>query len=410
MLGMCEEQYIRHIRRYKKYVTSGNTGCEPYQDISFMSEEQYILHMERHNAMYATSRNTKNRPHKKKRMFAIPGNIMYVWKTINPSYQETQCIVRHIRKYKKYAISGNKGLRHIRKCYVSLKKSIHATPGDTIYWMPHQEMQKVRHIQIYSIYAISGNAMHLWRAIYTLHQEIQEICHIRKYRVYTISGNAIYCTPHQKYKKYVTSGNTWYTPYQEMLRLSEEQYLRRIRRYNILYAPPRNTKSTPHQGIQCVVLNIRKCKKYVTPGNIGSAPQQIMLCMSEWQHKRHIRRYNILYATLGNTKCKPHQDIQDVRFIRKCNTGCKPYLEILCIVSRGKMEHGGKMEHRVFGKNHARRGSIFKFTWFLPSASSASCMEIKLAIDHVFSISQKRNFTLLIYQFTRVLTSSALTN
>ena len=81
-----------------------------------------------------------------------------------------------------------------------------------------------------------------------------------------------------------------------------------------------------------------------------------------------------------------------------------------CIVSRGKMEHGGKMEHRVFSKIHARRGSIFKSTWFLSSAISASCMEIKLAIDHVFSISQKRNFTLLINQLTRVLISSALTN
>ena len=80
------------------------------------------------------------------------------------------------------------------------------------------------------------------------------------------------------------------------------------------------------------------------------------------------------------------------------------------IVSRGKMEHGGKMEHRVFWKKHARRGSIFKSTWFLSSASSAACMKIKLAIDHVFSISHKRNFTLLIYEFTRVLTSSALTH
>ena len=80
------------------------------------------------------------------------------------------------------------------------------------------------------------------------------------------------------------------------------------------------------------------------------------------------------------------------------------------IVSRGKMEHGGKMEHLVFWKNHARRGSIFKCTWFLSSANSASCMEIKLAIDHAFSISQNRNFTLLMYQFTRDLTSSALTN
>ena len=81
-----------------------------------------------------------------------------------------------------------------------------------------------------------------------------------------------------------------------------------------------------------------------------------------------------------------------------------------CIVSRGKTEHGGKMEHRVFGKKHARRGPIFKSTWFLSSASSAAWMKMKLAIDHVFSISQKRNFTLLIYEFTRVLTSSALTH
>ena len=262
MLFMCEEQYIRHIRRYKKYVTSGNTGCEPYQDISFMSEEQYILHMERHNAMYATSRNTKNRPHKKKRMFAIPGNIMYVWKTINPSYQETQCIVRHIRKYKKYAISGNKGLRHIRKCYVSLKKSIHATPGDTIYWMPHQEMQKVRHIRIYSIYAISGNAMHLWRAIYTLHQEIQEICHIRRYRVFTISGNAIYCTAHQ-----------------------EIQEVRHIRKY-MIYTISGNvtfvwrTIFTPHQAIQYIVRPAKKYKKHATSGNT--------VCCTQYQEMQEI--------------------------------------------------------------------------------------------------------------------------
>ena len=80
------------------------------------------------------------------------------------------------------------------------------------------------------------------------------------------------------------------------------------------------------------------------------------------------------------------------------------------ILKSGQNGTWGKMEHRVFGKNHTRRGSIFKATWFLSSASSASCMEIKLAIDHVFSISQKRNFTILIYQFTRVLTSSGLIN
>ena len=71
------------------------------------------------------------------------------------------------------------------------------------------------------------------------------------------------------------------------------------------------------------------------------------------------------------------------------------------MVSRGKMEHGGKMEHRVFWKKHARRRSIFPSTWFLSSASSASYIEIKLATDHVLSIA--RNVTLLINQFTHQL-------
>ena len=61
-------------------------------------------------------------------------------------------------------------------------------------------------------------------------------------------------------------------------------------------------------------------------------------------------------------------------------------------------------------EKHARHAFIFKSTWFLSSASPASCVEIKLAIDHAFSISQKRNFTILINQFSRVSTSSALTN
>ena len=69
------------------------------------------------------------------------------------------------------------------------------------------------------------------------------------------------------------------------------------------------------------------------------------------------------------------------------------------------MEDGGKMEHRVFWKTHARRGSILKFIWFLSSTSLASCMEIKLAIDQVLSISQKRNFTLLINQFDKLIYS-----
>ena len=80
------------------------------------------------------------------------------------------------------------------------------------------------------------------------------------------------------------------------------------------------------------------------------------------------------------------------------------------IISRGKMEHGGKMEHRVFWKKPAWCGSIFTSISFLSAASSASHVKIKLAIDHVFSISRKRNFTFLNNQFIRVLTSIALTN
>ena len=64
------------------------------------------------------------------------------------------------------------------------------------------------------------------------------------------------------------------------------------------------------------------------------------------------------------------------------------------------MEHGGKMEHRMFWKKYAWCGSIFRSIWFLLSASSVSHVKIKLTIDHVLSISRKRYFTFLIYQLT----------
>ena len=153
--------------------------------------------MRRHDAMYAASRNTTNSSDKKKRMYAIPGNIVYVWRTIDPSYQQTQCIVRHIRKYKKYAHQEIQGVRNTRNCYVALTNSIYATSGETIYWTPHQEINSLRHIKIYSIYAITGIAMHVWRTIYTPHREIQYIVsHIRKYKEYVTSGNTG-CTPYQ---------------------------------------------------------------------------------------------------------------------------------------------------------------------------------------------------------------------
>ena len=80
------------------------------------------------------------------------------------------------------------------------------------------------------------------------------------------------------------------------------------------------------------------------------------------------------------------------------------------------MEHGVTMEHRVFRKNKQKNMpavslfSIFACTWFLLSSNSALYIEIKLTIAHNVSISQKRNFTFLVYEFTRVLTAMALTN
>ena len=167
------------------------------------------------------------------------------------------------------------------------------------------------------MYAISGNVMHVWRTIYTPHQEIQYIVrHIKKYKKCATLGNTgctqyhempktIY-TPHQeiryivrhirKYKKYATSVNTGCTPYQEMLR----------------------TIYTPHQEIHYIVHHSRKYKKDATSGNTGCEPYHEMSCMSEEQFIRQISRYNILYATSRNTKSTPHQEIQDVRHIRKC--------------------------------------------------------------------------------------------
>ena len=80
-----------------------------------------------------------------------------------------------------------------------------------------------------------------------------------------------------------------------------------------------------------------------------------------------------------------------------CNTSFIVTYRMLDIISWGKMDHGGKMEHRMFWKKYAWCGSIFTSIWFLLSASSVSHIEIKLTRDHVLSISRKRNFTFLIY-------------
>ena len=144
------------------------------------------------------------------RMNAISGNVLYVWRTIYAPHQAIQYIVRHIKKYKKYATLWN-----------------------TVCCTPHQKLQEVCHIRKYRMRVIAENALYVWRTTYTQHQEIQYIVgHTREY------------------KRYATSGYTWCTLYQEMPSKSEEQYMRHIRRYNILYATSGNTKSTPHQVIQ----------------------------------------------------------------------------------------------------------------------------------------------------------------
>ena len=74
------------------------------------------------------------------------------------------------------------------------------------------------------------------------------------------------------------------------------------------------------------------------------------------------------------------------------------------------MEHGGKMEHRVFWKSLHGVGLFSRPFDFCHRPVQRQFIEIKLAIDHVLGISQKRNFTILIKDFIRVLTSIALTN
>ena len=94
-------QYIvRHIRKYKKYVTSGNTGCAPYQEILCISAEQYIHHF-------------------RNEIYCIP-------------HQEMEEI-SHIRQNRMCTKPGN-----INTSVIS---------GDPMYCTPHQEIQKVRHIR-----------------------------------------------------------------------------------------------------------------------------------------------------------------------------------------------------------------------------------------------------------------------
>ena len=168
-------------------------------------------------------------------------------------------------------------VRRSSKCSVCLENNIYVTSEDTIYCTPHQEMQKVCHIRIYRINALSVNAIYVWRTIYTLLQE-------RKYNVHHTT----------KWKKQATSGKTGCAPYQEI------------------------SIHPSYQETQCIVRYIRKYKKYATSGYTVSKLYQKTLSVSDEKYKRHSRRYNILYATSGNRKSTPHQEIQDVRHIRKC--------------------------------------------------------------------------------------------
>ena len=229
-----EIQYIvRHIRKYKKYVTSGNTGCTPYQErlttlYTPHQEIQYILRHIKKYIKYATSGNAGCTPYQE------------MLKTIYTPHQEIQK-VRHIRKY---------------RMYVCLKNNIYATSGETMYCTPHQDIQKVRHIRKYRMYAISGNA---------------------KNNIYATSGNTIYCTPHQeiqkvrhirKYTMYATSGSTRSTPYQETqcFRMPHQETWHPFDvAYQILVRHIRKL-CTPHQWIRRIRIRGAHFAAKILPG------------------------------------------------------------------------------------------------------------------------------------------------
>ena len=61
------------------------------------------------------------------------------------------------------------------------------------------------------------------------------------------------------------------------------------------------------------------------------------------------------------------------------------------------MEHGGKMEHRVFRKKHARCGSVVVSSGFPSLANVVWPKNIKLVNDHILNTTQKLNFPILEY-------------
>ena len=58
------------------------------------------------------------------------------------------------------------------------------------------------------------------------------------------------------------------------------------------------------------------------------------------------------------------------------------------------MDHGGKMEHRVFKKKCDMCGSVVMSAWFPPLANVAWHNKIKLRDDHILYTTQKRNFAI----------------
>ena len=104
-------QDIQYITKYEKYATSGNTGCTPYQEIlrTIYTPHQEIQEV-RHFRKYG--------------IYTISLNVTYVWRTIYTPHQSIQYIVRHTKKDKK-----------------------HATSGNTVCCTPFQEMQEICNIR-----------------------------------------------------------------------------------------------------------------------------------------------------------------------------------------------------------------------------------------------------------------------
>ena len=131
-----------------------------------------------------------------------------------------------------------------------------------------QEIQDVCHIKRYKMHAMPGNIIRIWRAIYMPHQYRRYIaCHIRKYR------------------NYATSRNTGCAPYQKILYMCDEQYIRNTGRDNTLCAISGSTGRMPNQKTE----NVRYNRKYY-------------ICMEN----------NMCATSIYPICCMPRQEIQKV--------------------------------------------------------------------------------------------------